>query len=88
MGTVADLIGSGGEDPEAAERLAEQVENVQKKLTPKAFIDNMFVEPLKDFVKDKVPGAETVMNLFSRLTDDGGSSNSTCPGPAIDIPMD
>ncbi len=88
MGTVAEIIGSGGSDPDVDRRLAEQIKAVEKNLDPKTFMEKMFIEPTKDFIKDKVPGGETLLNLFSRLTEDDGKSEGSCPVPPITIPLD
>ncbi len=91
MGTVAELIGSGGTDPETREKLRRQVEAVQNNLTPKSFVKQMLVKPMKDFFKDKVPGGETILNLFSRASESLKGRKTTggrCLNPPLTISDD
>ncbi len=89
IGTVSEIIGNGGSDPAQDKKLAAQIKKVQDKLTPKSFIKHMFIDPMRDFFKNKIPGGETLLNLFDRFNQsDSPPKSHLCVSPPINFPED
>ncbi|MEM7215554.1 MAG: hypothetical protein AAF423_08425 [Pseudomonadota bacterium] len=85
----ADVLGQfnktiGSDDPAATEKLVAMSEAMQDKLTAKNYVDKVFVEPMKNFIKEEVPGGKAIMGIFdffSGKSKPGASQSCSVPIP-------
>lgn len=72
-----------GSDPDAERRMVEKAEALQKKLTPKAYIKTVFIDPTRAYVENELPGGKTIIKVFDWLNSDSDSGSCQPPAPPI-----
>lgn len=75
-----------GSDPGAEQRMLAGSQALQDKLNPRAYIKKAFIEPVRSYFENEVPGGKTLIKVFDYFASEAKPGSCAPPGPALEIP--